>query len=53
MHIKIGTRKSKLALWQANHVSDHLQAQGYNTELDLILSEGDKVLATKITMNGG
>ena len=53
MHIKIGTRKSKLALWQANHVSDHLQAQGYNTELVLILSEGDKVLDTPLPMMGG
>lgn len=53
MHIKIGTRKSKLALWQANHVSDHLQAEGYSTELVLILSEGDKVLDTPLPLIGG
>ena len=53
MHIKIGTRKSKLALWQANHVADKLQAEGYNTELVLILSEGDKVLDTPLTLMGG
>ncbi len=53
MHIKIGTRKSKLALWQANHVADKLQAEGYNTELVLILSEGDKVLDTPLPLMGG
>lgn len=53
MHIKIGTRKSRLALWQANHVSDKLQAEGYSTELVLILSEGDKVLDTPLPLIGG
>lgn len=53
MHIKIGTRKSKLALWQANHVANKLQAEGYSTELVLILSEGDKVLDTPLPLMGG
>ena len=53
MHIKIGTRKSKLALWQANHVAEQLQAKGYNTELVHILSEGDKVLDTPLPLIGG
>ena len=53
MHIKIGTRKSKLALWQANHVAEQLQAEGYNTELVHILSEGDKVLDTPLPLMGG
>ncbi len=53
MHIKIGTRKSKLALWQANHVADRLQSEGFSTELVLILSEGDKVLDTPLPLIGG
>tara|TARA_B100000900_G_C20557956_1_gene707606 strand:+ start:349 stop:1254 length:906 start_codon:yes stop_codon:yes gene_type:complete len=53
MHIKIGTRKSKLALWQANHVSKQLQAKGHSTELVLILTEGDKVLNTPLPLIGG
>ena len=53
MHIKIGTRKSKLALWQANHVAEKLQAKGYNIELVHILSEGDKVLDTPLPLMGG
>jgi len=53
MHIKIGTRKSKLALWQANHVSKQLQAEGHSTELVLIFTEGDKVLDTPLHLIGG
>ena len=53
MHIKIGTRKSKLALWQANNVAEQLQTKGYNTELVLFLSEGDKVLDTPLPLMGG
>jgi len=53
MQIKIGTRKSKLALWQANHVAKQLQAEGYNNELVHILSEGDKVLETPLPLMGG
>ena len=52
MHIKIGTRKSKLALWQANHVSEQLQAKGYKTELVHIHTEGDKVLDTPLALMG-
>ena len=53
MHVKIGTRKSKLALWQANHVAKLLQADGWSTELVLIVSEGDKVLDTPLPLMGG
>ena len=53
MHIKIGTRKSRLAQWQANHVAEQLQAIGYNTELVHIVSEGDKVLDTPLPLMGG
>ena len=53
MHIKIGTRKSKLALWQANHVSKQLQAEGHSTELVLIFTEGDKVLDTPLPLIAG
>ena len=53
MHIKIGTRKSKLALWQANHVSKQLQAEGHSTELVLIFTEGDKVLDTPLPLIEG
>ncbi len=53
MHIKIGTRKSKLALWQANHVSNQLQAEGHSTELVLISTKGDEVLDTPLPLIRG
>lgn len=39
--INIGTRDSKLALWQANNVKDLLNKSGYPSKLVLIKSEGD------------
>lgn len=46
--IRIGTRESQLALWQANQVNDLLTAQGYRTELVPIKSEGDIDLVTPL-----
>lgn len=46
--IRIGTRESQLALWQANLVKDLLSAQGYQTELVPIKSEGDIDLVTPL-----
>lgn len=41
--IKIGTRKSKLALWQANYVADMLDAAGFQPQLMPIETKGDKI----------
>lgn len=43
MKLRIGTRKSTLALWQANSVAGKLKAHGIETELIEIESFGDKV----------
>lgn len=43
-NIRIGTRDSELALWQANTVKSQLENLGYNTELVPVKSEGDLVL---------
>ena len=51
--IRIGTRKSKLALWQAYKVQEELNALGQTSELVLIESEGDKVLDTPLPLIGG
>jgi len=42
--IRIGTRDSQLALWQANTVKDKLEILGYKTELISVKSTGDLVL---------
>ena len=42
--IRIGTRDSELALWQANTVKSQLETLGYKTQLVPVKSEGDLVL---------
>lgn len=44
MKIKIGTRDSQLALWQAHFVEDKLKQLGVETEIVSVKSEGDLVL---------
>jgi hydroxymethylbilane synthase len=52
MKIKIGTRKSKLAMWQAYYVKDKLMDQGIDVELLPIETKGDKVLDVSISKIG-
>ncbi|MDN5205202.1 hydroxymethylbilane synthase [Fulvivirgaceae bacterium BMA10] len=52
MKIRIGTRGSKLALWQAHHVSDKLQKAGIETEIITIETTGDKILDVSISKIG-
>ena len=42
--IRIGTRDSQLALWQANTVQNQLQDLGYKTEIIAVKSDGDIIL---------
>lgn len=46
--IRIGTRESQLAVWQATHVQELLHQNGYGTELVYIKSEGDIDLQTPL-----
>ena len=41
--IRIGTRGSKLALWQANYAKSILENLGYESELVTIFTQGDKM----------
>lgn len=50
--IRIGTRDSKLALWQANTVKALLESQGLQTELVAVKSEGDLDLVTPLYAMG-
>jgi hydroxymethylbilane synthase len=53
--IKIGTRGSELALWQANHVADLLRRAYPNTTVELVTftTKGDKVLDKSLPAIGG
>lgn len=42
--IRIGTRDSQLALWQAHTVRDQLEALGYKTQIISVKSTGDLLL---------
>jgi hydroxymethylbilane synthase len=50
--IRIGTRGSKLALWQAHHVADLIKPSGYQTEIVPIDTRGDKILDVSIAKIG-
>ncbi len=50
--IRIGTRGSKLALWQAHFVADKLKSHGMDTEIMIIETRGDKILDVSISKIG-
>jgi len=54
-HIRIATRKSPLALWQAEWVSAELERlfPGTTTELVKIVTKGDKILDVPLAKVGG
>lgn len=41
--LRIGSRGSQLALWQANHIKNLLQEQGHEVEIEIIHTTGDKI----------
>jgi len=41
--IRIGSRGSQLALWQANHILYALRDAGYHVELEIIRTTGDRM----------
>ena len=41
--LRIGSRGSQLALWQANDISSLLRARGYEVEIEIIHTTGDKI----------
>lgn len=53
--LKIATRKSPLALWQAEHVSARLREAhpGLQVELIRMVTQGDKILDTPLAKVGG
>ncbi|RZA05301.1 MAG: hydroxymethylbilane synthase [Moraxellaceae bacterium] len=56
MHtVKIATRKSPLALWQAEHIKARLQVlhPTLNVELVTFVTQGDKILDTPLAKIGG
>jgi hydroxymethylbilane synthase len=50
--IRIGTRGSKLAMWQAEYVAELIKPSGYTTEIIPIETKGDKILDVSIAKIG-
>jgi hydroxymethylbilane synthase len=43
MKLRIGSRGSQLALWQANHIAALLRVQGHYVEIEIIKTTGDRL----------
>ena len=50
--LRIGSRGSQLALWQANHVSGLLRARGHEVEIEIIKTTGDKITEVALAQVG-
>ena len=50
--LRIGSRGSQLALWQANHVSDLLRARGHEVSIEVIKTTGDKITDVALSKVG-
>jgi hydroxymethylbilane synthase len=51
-HLRIGSRGSQLALWQANHVAGLLRSQGHTVEITVIKTTGDKITEVALSKVG-
>jgi hydroxymethylbilane synthase len=45
MNLRIGSRGSQLALWQANHIRDLLVSRGHTVAIEIIKTTGDRLQA--------
>ena len=50
--LRIGSRGSQLALWQANHIAALLRERGHEVELEIIKTTGDKILDVALAKVG-
>jgi hydroxymethylbilane synthase len=51
--IRIGSRGSQLALWQANHIADQLRSHGHTVEIEIIRTTGDRMQQPGFVMPEG
>ncbi|MGH9514092.1 MAG: hydroxymethylbilane synthase [Terriglobales bacterium] len=52
MQLRIGSRGSQLALWQANHIAGELLQRGHELEIKIIHTTGDKILDVALSKVG-
>ncbi|RDU72511.1 hydroxymethylbilane synthase [Helicobacter aurati] len=51
--LKLGSRGSMLALWQANHIKERLESSGIKVEIQIVKTKGDKLLDAPLAKIGG
>src|SRR5689334_16539728 len=51
-NLRIGSRGSQLALWQANHIAGLLRQQGHSVEIEIIKTTGDKITEVALAQVG-
>jgi hydroxymethylbilane synthase len=52
LRLRIGSRGSQLALWQANHIAGRLRERGNEVEIQIIHTTGDKILDVALSKVG-
>jgi len=50
--LRIGSRGSQLALWQANHIRELLEQRGHRIEIEIIKTTGDKITDVALAQVG-
>jgi hydroxymethylbilane synthase len=50
--MKIGSRGSQLALWQANHIAERLRQKGREVAIEIIQTTGDKITEVALAKVG-
>jgi hydroxymethylbilane synthase len=50
--LRIGSRGSQLALWQANHIKTLLEARGHDVTIEIIKTTGDKITDVALSKVG-
>ncbi|MBQ9578638.1 MAG: hydroxymethylbilane synthase [Ottowia sp.] len=53
MQLTIATRESRLAMWQAQHVQQRLEALGHSVRLLGLTTQGDRILDRALSQVGG
>ena len=49
----MASRESRLAMWQANHIKERLEQNGYEIEINGMTTEGDQRLDVTLNEIGG
>ena len=50
--LRIGSRGSQLALWQASHIAALLRSRGHEVEIEIIKTTGDKIIDVPLAKVG-